>query len=144
MADTIDEVSADCESVTRQFVSPPKDDPIGDDRKRPRCQVGGSTSQRIKGRRRLRVAATSNEIGEIAASGFISLGGINVPIRPQSKRVTVAGGGVELKFKFTRSLVRKMRRSIRKRRKLYARMKIVATDRAGNTSRTVHMKIRIR
>lgn len=145
VADTIDEVAPDCESVTRQFVAPPQDQPVGDDKKAPRCAAGGSTAQKVGGKRRsLYIAATSSEIGEIAASGFLDVGGINVAIRPRVKKVTVAGGGVELKFTFSKTVLKQIARDHKRGKKPVARMKVVATDRAGNASKSVTFKIVLR
>jgi Ca2+-binding RTX toxin-like protein len=145
VADTIDEVATDCEAVERQFVAPPSGGSTANDKTRPRCAAGGSTSQRIGGRRRtIYVAATSTEEGIIAGSGFLEVGGINVAVRVQSKKVSVAGGGVELKFRLSTSTLKRVARDHRRGRTPVARMRIVATDLAGNTSRPINMKIRLR
>ena len=146
IADTIDEVDATtCENVTRQFVAPPANQPDADDRKAPRCAAGGSTAQRIGGRRRtIYIAATSTEKGVIAGSGFVSVGGINVAIRVQSKKVNVAGGGIELRFKLSKGTLKRIARAHRRGRTPVARMRVVATDLAGNTSKPVGIAIRLR
>jgi hypothetical protein len=145
VADTVDEVKPDCEDVARNAVAGSTDEPIGNDKRRPRCEAGGLTSQRVSARRRsLYIAATSNERGEIQASGFLDVGGLNVPLKAKPKPVKVAGGGVELVVRLSRSTMRSVLRDLRRGRRVTARVNVVATDRAGNTSRPVRLRITLR
>lgn len=62
-ADTVDEVTPDCENVERVFVAPPAGQPAGEDKTKPVLKAGGSTLQRISMRRRVvRVAASLRDL----------------------------------------------------------------------------------
>lgn len=143
VADTVDELT-DCENAQRQFVAPPSDQPAADDNTKPRLQVGGSTYQRISGKRRsIRIAATSSEKGLIQVAGFLQVAGINDRLEPVRKRITVAGGGTQIVLKFSKRQLRMLRRDFRRGRTPRARLTISAVDAAGNTSRAKHMRIRL-
>ena len=143
-ADTTDVVGADCEVVGRRLVVPPPDAGApGDDRTAPRVEVGGPTRQRA-GRRRVRMLATSSERGFLAASGFLDVGGISLPLQSDRKRVTVAGGGVELRVRLSKRHLRLCRRAFRRGRKASIRMWAVGTDLAGNSRRARSIRIRLR
>jgi RTX calcium-binding nonapeptide repeat (4 copies) len=144
-ADTVDEIAADCESVTRTLTAPPPGDwSSGDDRVKPRLQVGGPTLQRIGRRGRIRIAASSSERGTIAASGFLDVAGLSLPLISNRRRVTVAGGGVTLTVKLKRRELRAARRALRARRRVVVRLSVVATDRAGNSAKRRMRLIRLR
>ena len=144
-ADSVDTADASCETVTRATVAPPAEQPAADDKTRPKIAVGGSTLQRVSmKRRRIYVAATSSEKGEIVASGFLDAGGINTALRAKPKAVTVAGGGVELVFTLSKTAMKKVMRDLARGRKVYARINVVATDRAGNSTNARVFKIRLR
>ena len=99
-ADTLDEITDDCESVTRTATAPPPGDwSSGDDTVRPRVQAGGATVQRLGRGGRIRIAASSSERGTIAASGFLDVAGLSLPLISNRRRVAVAGGGVTLTVK---------------------------------------------
>jgi RTX calcium-binding nonapeptide repeat (4 copies) len=144
-ADTVDEIAADCESVTRTLTAPPPGDwSSGDDRLKPRLRVGGPTLQRLGRRGRIRIAASSSERGTIAASGFLDVAGLSLPLISNRRRVTVAGGGVTLTVKLKRRELRAARRALRARRRVVARLTAVATDRAGNSAKRRMPLIRLR
>ena len=103
-ADTLDDVAADCEDVTRLQTAPP-----------PESAATARRQDAAEGRRRradaparsasaavVRVAATSSERGTIGASGFIDVGDLSLPIGTRAPRVGVAGGGAELTIKLDR------------------------------------------
>ena len=142
-ADTLDVIAAGCERVTRTATAPP---PVGgtpgSDRTAPRVQVGGSTRQRVSGRR-FYLMATSSERGTIAASGFLDIGGLNVPVSSDRKRVSVGGGGVRLTVRLTAKQLLECQRVWRRGRRVTARIGVVATDRAGNSSRAASPAIRV-
>jgi Ca2+-binding RTX toxin-like protein len=143
-ADTLDEVDADCEAVAREATVPPPDDGGGGrDRTAPRVEAGASTRQRIGRRPGVRVAATSSERGTIAASGVLDVAGLGLPLRSRRARVTVAGGGAELRIRLSRSQVREVRRALRRGRRVTVRLSVVATDAAGNSAATRAPRIRL-
>jgi Ca2+-binding RTX toxin-like protein len=119
-ADTFDQVADDCESVTR-------------------------TSQRLGHAGRIRIAATSSERGTIAASGFLDVAGLSLPLISNRRRVTVAGGGVTLTVRLKRRELRAARQALRAGRRVNARMSVVATDRAGNSAKRrmplIHLRL---
>jgi hypothetical protein len=145
-ADTVDEISeGDCEAVTRVLTPPPPGDfSSGDDTKKPKVQAGGATVQRLGRRARIRIAASSNERGTIAASGFLDAAGLSLPLISNRRRVNVAGGGVTLTIKLKGRELRAARRALRGRRRVVARLTVVATDRAGNSAKRRMPLIRLR
>lgn len=145
-ADTVDEVAADCENVERTFVAPPAGGGAGsEDRTKPVLKAGGSTSQRVSRRRRtVRIAASLNERGEISASGFLDAGGINTPVKAKRYRVRVAGGGVTIAIKLSRSQIRRVLRDLSRRRRVTLRINVVGADEAGNSVVARPLRIRLR
>jgi Ca2+-binding RTX toxin-like protein len=135
-ADQLDRVADDCEAVTRTATAPPPGDwSSGDDTQKPRLQAGGPTIQRLGRGGRIRIAATSSERGTIAASGFLDAAGLSLPLISNRRRVAVAGGGVTLTIKLKGRELRVARRALRQRRKVVARLSVVATDSAGNSAK---------
>ena len=144
IADTADEL-IDCENADRRVVAPPSDQPVGDDKTRPKLQAGGSSSQRVTRKRRfIRIAATSSEKGLVQAAGFVEAGGVNLRVKPTSKAVKVAGGGVTLKIVFSKSQIKRILRDLRRGRRVSVRMTVSSVDAAGNTSRARHFRVRLR
>jgi hypothetical protein len=145
-ADTVDEISeGDCEAVTRVLTPPPPGDfSSGDDTKKPKVQAGGPIVQRLGRAARIRIAASSNERGTIAASGFLDAAGLSLPLISNRRRVNVAGGGVTLTVKLKGRELRVARRALRARRRVVARLTVVATDRAGNSAKRRMRLIRLR
>jgi Ca2+-binding RTX toxin-like protein len=143
-ADTLDDVAIDCENVSRRPVVPPADAGGGtDDRTGPAVQAGGRTLQRL-GRGRIRLLATSSERGFLAASGFLDVGGISLPLQSDRRRVPVAGGGVELNVRLRGSRMNRCRRALRRHRPCSIRMWAVGTDLAGNSTRARSIRIRLK
>ena len=79
--------------------------------------------------------ATSSERGSIAASGFVDVAGLSLPLRTVRSPLGVAGGGVELRMRFTAGQMTRIRRAHRGRRRVVVRLGVVATDGAGNSTR---------
>jgi Ca2+-binding RTX toxin-like protein len=143
-ADTLDDVAIDCEDVGRRPVVPPADAAGGvDDRTGPKVEAGGLTRQRL-GRGRIRLLATSSERGFLAASGFLDVGGISLPLQSDRRRVTVAGGGVELTVRLRGRRLSRCRRAVRRGRPCSIRMWAVGTDLAGNSTRARPIRVRLR
>lgn len=143
--DTADNINADCETAERAFVAPPAEQPAADDKIKPKVAVGGSTLQRVSSKRRkIYVAATSSEKGELVASGFLDAGGINTPLKTKPQKVDVAGGGVELVITLSKSQMKSIMRDLKRRRTVTIRINVVATDRAGNSANAKTFKIKLR
>lgn len=143
-ADTLDEIAGDCERVSRVATPAPADDGgRSRDRTAPRVQAGGATIQRVRRSATIRVAATSSERGTLAASGFLDVGGLNLPLISRRERVPVAGGGVELRIRLSRSQARRVRRALSRRRRVIVRLRVVATDAAGNSAEKRVPRIRL-
>jgi Ca2+-binding RTX toxin-like protein len=143
-ADTGDTVAGDCERVARRLVAPPPDAPPPlDDRTPPAVEAGGSTVQRLR-RNRVTLLATSSERGFLAASGFLDVGGVSLPLQSDRRRVTVGGGGARLTVRLSRRQARMCRRALRRGRRARIRMWAVATDLTGNSRRSSAMTIRLR
>lgn len=143
-ADLLDDLGADCERITRTPTPPPADAATGPDRIAPRLRVGAITVQRLGRSRTVRVAATSTERGSLAASGLLDVGGLSLALRSARKRLTVAGGGVEIAIRLSPRQWRECLRAFRKRRRVTARLSVVATDSAGNSRRANAPVIRLR
>ena len=142
-ADSFDDVAGDCESILRASV-PASTDTLADDGKPPKVAAGGSTRQRIGRRGRIRVLATSSEPGFAAASGFIDIAGLALPLKSDRKRIAVGGAGVTLTVKLSRSQLRQARRALKRRRRVSVRLGVVATDLAGHSSAVRAPRIRLR
>jgi len=143
-ADQLDEPAADCETVTRSTVVPPPDAGDGGaDSVAPRLDVGAPSLQRLRGGRTVRVMATSSERGTIAASGFLDVAGLSLPLTTVRGRVRVAGGGVELRMRFTARQLREIRRVHRRGGRVVVRLGVVATDAAGNSTKRNAPRIRL-
>jgi len=143
VADGFDTVAADCESVDRATV-PASPDVARDDGAPPKVEAGGSTRQRIGKRGRIRLLATSSEPGYVAASGFLDVAGLALPLKSNRRRVAVGGAGAVLTVKLSRRQLRECRRVLRRKRRVTVRLGVVATDLAGNSSEVRAPRIRLR
>jgi len=143
-ADTLDDVGADCEDVTRLPTAAPQGGgTTGRDRTPPRVRVGGPTIQRAGNRYRAKLVATSSERGTLSASGFMEIGDLSLPIQTSRQRVGVGGGGVELTFKLTGRERREAVRAWKRKRKVTIRLGVVGVDRAGNSTEVKAPAIRL-
>ncbi|HEX6026786.1 MAG TPA: hypothetical protein VFZ00_32615 [Solirubrobacter sp.] len=144
-ADGLDTVALDCETVTRTMTAPPEAGATATDKTAPKVDASAVTLQRL-GRRRpaVRVAATSSERGTVGASGFLDVAGLSLPLASTSKPIRVAGGGAELAIRLTRREVREARKALRRKRRVIARLTVVATDAAGNSAAKRAPRIRLR
>jgi Ca2+-binding RTX toxin-like protein len=143
-ADTVDAVEADCESVTRSAVAPPPEGAAGDDTTAPVVRAGASTLQRVGRSARVRLFATSSERGFVAASGFLDVAGLALPLQSDRRRVRVAGGGVQLTVRLKGRALRETRRALRRGKRTVVRMRVVATDAAGNSAAVTAPRVRLR
>ena len=143
-ADTLDDVSADCEAVTRTPTAAPPGASAARDRVAPRVEVGAPSRQRIARSRRIRVFANSTESGFVAASGALSIDGLALPLKVVRRPITVAGGGAELAVTLTRARWRQALRALRRRRSVSVRLIVVATDGAGNSREARPLTVRLR
>jgi RTX calcium-binding nonapeptide repeat (4 copies) len=144
LADTFDDVGEDCESVQRALVAAPPGGGATGDRVAPQLRVGARAVQRIARTRRIRLAAVTSEPGLVAASGFLDVGGLSLPLQGSRERVAVPGGGAEIRVTLTRSQRRRALRALRARRRVVIRLGVVATDAAGNSRRRDAPPIRLR
>ncbi|MEA2230220.1 MAG: hypothetical protein QOD83_36 [Solirubrobacteraceae bacterium] len=142
-ADSLDEVNADCEVVTRTLTPAPPGASGERDRVAPRLQVGAPARQRIASSRRIRVFASSTERGFVAASGALNIDGLALPLKVFRRQIGVAGAGAELAVTLTRARWRQALRALRKRRPVTARLIVVATDAAGNSRAARPVTIRL-
>jgi hypothetical protein len=143
-ADTADAVAGDCEEVVRRPMAPPAGaEAAAGDRTPPRVDSDARAIQRL-GRRSVRLLATTSERGLLAASGFLDVGGISLPLQSDRKDVDVAGGGVSLTVQFTSRDHRRASRALRRGRRASIRMWVVGTDIAGNSRQARAIRIRLR
>jgi len=90
------------------------------------------------------VLATSSEPGFAAASGFIDIAGLALPLKSDRKRIPVGGAGVTLTVRLSRSQMRQCRRAFKRRRRVSVRLGVVATDLAGHSAAVRAPRIRLR
>lgn len=140
-ADTQDELIG-CETVSRQNITGVTDEQTGDDKTKPKIQVGGSSSQ--KAGRSVRFVATCSEKGLVQAVAYVDVRGINSAMKKAEKKVGVAGGGVALNLGFGKRQMRDIRTDLRKKRRVRVRVTVSCVDAAGNTSRARHFWIKLR
>ena len=140
IVDTTDVVDATCEDVQKAFQA--GSSTSADDKTAPVLRAGGLTTQRPGG---VKLAGTSSEEGILGASGYLDIQGAAFRrLKPVSAAIDVPGGGVQLVLKLSKADLKAVRRALRRKRKVYARINITATDRAGNSSRPRVMKIRLK
>ena len=142
-ADTVDEVAADCEAVVRAATAPPPGFSAVPDRLAPRLAVGAPARRRIRTSRRVRLFATSTEMGYVAASGALRIDGLALPVNIPRRRITVGGGGVELSLRLSATDWRRALRALRRKRRSSVRLTVVATDEAGNSRESRPVTIRL-
>ncbi|HWH43535.1 MAG TPA: hypothetical protein VNT32_02275 [Thermoleophilaceae bacterium] len=139
LADTLDEIqgATGCERVDRGSGQPGGEA----DTTAPVLSASGLSVQRAS-RRPFTVVATVDEPGTVTASATVLVSGRRRPIRLRDKtyRVTVAGGGIEARFRLPRAASR----ALRGRGRVVARVVLAATDEAGNRSKARTLRIRLR
>jgi hypothetical protein len=145
-ADQLDNVADDCENVTRTEVTPVSsgDPNAGPDKTPPDVYAGGFKTRQRLGKGVIRLLATATEPGAIAASGFISIDGLRLPVRAPSVRLTEPGRPVALRLKLSKSQRRKASRALRRRKRVYLRLGVVATDKSGNSGERKAPRITLR
>ena len=142
-ADTLDDVAIDCEDVSRRPVGPAGGRRY--DRRPPRAaRAVRRVHPPAAGPRPVRLLATSSERGVLAASGFVDVSGISLPVQSDRRPVPVAGGGVQLTVRLKGGSLRRCRRAVRRGRPCSIRMWAVGTDLAGNSTRARPIRIRLR
>lgn len=90
------------------------------------------------------LAVTSSERGSVSASGFLDANGFNLPLKSKEFRIDVAGGGVLLKIRMSKAVMRAVLRDFRRGRRPVARINVAATDAAGNTAISERFTLRLR
>ena len=92
----------------------------------------------------IRIAATSSERGTVAASGFIDIAGLSLPLANVSRPISVGGAGVELSIRLTARQLRETRRVLKRGRRVIVHLTVVGTDAAGNSAQRRAPRIRLR
>jgi Ca2+-binding RTX toxin-like protein len=146
VADTVDKVE-NCEDVQRVFVEGSQDpgpQARADDKTKPSLRLGGLSFQKItKTSRVVRVLAVSNEAGVVNVSSYVDVGGINVKVKPASAKLTVGGGGVEIRLTLSKSLHKRVLKALARKRRATLHVTATADDESGNTSVVRSMKIKL-
>jgi Ca2+-binding RTX toxin-like protein len=144
-ADGFDVVAGDCEAVARTATAAPPDASLtATDRTAPTVDASAITRQKLSSRGVIKVVGTSSERGTLGASGYITIGGLNLPLGNVSRPIAVAGGGAELSLKLTKSQLRQARRALQRKRRVSVFLSVVATDAAGNSAQKRAPRIRLR
>jgi hypothetical protein len=136
-ADQLDEVAGDCETVTRTEVTPPAA-PAAGDTTPPRLSTTAPSSRRV-GSGHILVSVRSSEAGQVSASAFLAVSGLNLRVPPVTRTVR-AGRALGVTLRLSRAQVRRVRRS----RRAQLTVTVVAADRAGNTTPARTLRIRLR
>jgi hypothetical protein len=115
------------------------------DTRGPLAVLTAARTQRVLRQRAVIVTATTDEPSLLAASGTIALPrGVAATLRLRGvNRVAPANARVRLVLRVSRSGIKKLRRAFRRKRFLTARVRVRATDAAGNT-RVVTRRVRLR
>ena len=133
-ADTLDEIDADCEAVTRTLTPAPVP-AAALDRVGPRVRADAPRRQRISRTRRIRVFARSTETGFAAASGTLNIAGVRVSLKGVRRPIRTANRRVTLTLTLAQRHWRQARRTLLRNGAVSARIGVVASDRAGNSRR---------
>ncbi|HYF25505.1 MAG TPA: hypothetical protein VD931_07175 [Baekduia sp.] len=142
-ADTLDEIDVSCEAVTRAVTAaPPGAAPAARDVVAPAVRAGARARQRLR-RGAVEVLAVSSEAGTVAASGFLDVGALRLPVPTVRRRVAVPGAGVRLAVRLSSSQRRQVAAALRRGRRVVVRVGVVATDRAGNSRRAGAPAVRV-
>jgi Ca2+-binding RTX toxin-like protein len=144
-ADTLDVVAAGCEQVDRLAVAPPPGAlELGADKSAPQLRAAAARSQRVsRGRRTIRLVATSSEAGAVATSGVLRIAGAAIPVVGVRRGVAVGGAGADLRFALSRRQQREVLAALRRGRRVTLALSVVATDRAGNSRELRLPRIRL-
>lgn len=138
-ADSLPESPQACESIDRAAATeggdpPPPGTEAPPDRTPPVLTVGGSTVQRLPRRGRIVILAATSEPGAIVASGVARIGRARHRLRPVTRRVTLAGGGVRLTVALPRRALAPARRAVARGRRVAVVVRVIARDAAGNVT----------
>ena len=137
-------IADDCERPDRVATPPPPGVDTAGDRLAPQLRATAARTQRISpSRRTVAVVASISEPGAVAASGALDVAGLALPAAVVRKQVSVAGEGVELRYKLTSGQLKQALRALRRRRKVTLRLSVVATDLAGNSRELLLRRIRL-
>jgi hypothetical protein len=102
----------------------------------PRVRAGGSTLQHVGRTGRIVVLATVSETADLIGAGYVTIGERRLVLRTARAQVTVGGGGARLRLTLPRRDALRLWRLLRGGRRARARISVVATDAAGNSSST--------
>lgn len=133
-ADSLDEVDASCERVTRTdaVAAPTAVDVPGP----PGVAVGAAVLQRAARGGTVRVYATATERATVSASGFLDAAGLQLPIeRLAAREVTVGGGGVALVYRLKGREWKVADKALERGKRVRVRLAVVATDPTGASER---------
>ena len=114
------------------------------DTRAPSAALGGPRIQDAIAKRRVVVYATADEAARLSASGTVSTAGASAVLKLRSAAKSAAAHTrTRLDLKLTRKVVKRLRRALRRGSRVFARVKVVATDPAGNATlvrRTIRIK----
>jgi hypothetical protein len=120
--------------------------PQARDTRAPSTALGGPRTQDAIAKRRVVVYATSDEAARLSGSGTVSTTGASAVLKLRSAAKSAAAHTrTRLDLKLTRKVVKRLRRARRRGSRVFARVKVVATDPAGNATsarRTIRIKHR--
>ena len=113
------------------------------DRAAPSVALGVKGRQKILQRGALVITARVDEPSIVTASGAIATPGASKALRLiKARRQLAPGVGVKLKLRVPRKHVRVLRRLLRRKARMVARVAVTARDSAGN-ERTLKRKLRV-
>lgn len=145
-ADTLDQVPADgsCEDVARTQTAPPAGTVAAEkDTVAPTLKVGATTRQRLRSAGTVRLLATSSEVGSVAASGFVEIAGVRLPLPTVRRSVALAGAGVAIDLRLSATQRARARRALARGHRVRVVAAVVGTDATGNSSERAAPAIRV-
>ncbi len=103
------------------------------DKTAPTIGLTASASQRVLRQKNVKVAVKVNEAATVTGQARISVPGASAVIRTKKKTLQVAAGSKKtLRLSFSSKNLSKIKKALRKRGKLTAKVTVTATDKAGN------------
>lgn len=143
-ADQFDQIGGDCESVTRNDVSPPADQPQEDDTVAPTLRARARAAHVSLRKRSVAVSVAASEQALINISGYVVAGGINSPLKKVKPGVDLGEGGIRMKVTLSKGQVAKVLADLHRGRKPALRLTVSAVDPAGNTSAPRHLIVALK
>jgi plastocyanin len=117
--------------------------PVAADKVAPGLKLGAQSRQKVVRRRAVSLAVEVDEASTVVARGAVAVPGGRKVRTKETSRKLAAGEKATLKLRFSSQAMRKLRRAFVKRKRLTARVTVIARDAAGNV-RSAKRRISLR